>query len=356
MEIPSYTQDDYAHHFLEGYSIFPDDSRIFHRGGYQYDYLAGLTTVQVEANRVSFSGIFASGAQGHLSLETVTPEILRIRLWKADAAFDEQSPMLLPLPQVRPDLQVEDGDAACQLHSGGYRIILEKSPFCLKVISPQGETIFESETELLVSRLTAPPMGFRRQQGDPSAGDWAFMSWRSRNQDRYYGLGEKFTKFEKTSSRATIWEEDTCGSNTSDMSYKAVPVLFSTAGWGMMLHSSFRSYWEIGTLSYATASLMVEDGKLDLFLMLAPDLKGLIQRYTGLTGRSPMVPKSWLPGEDSRWRHFAAGIRPGGRNRRFHQSAGENLVAGQAQASAEPGSFIIQSRFWRPRARERPVS
>ncbi len=45
---------------------------------------------------------------------------------------------------------------------------------------------------------------------------WAFLSRRMRNDDRFFGLGEKFTRFEKTSTGATIWEEDTCGSNTSD--------------------------------------------------------------------------------------------------------------------------------------------
>ena len=31
METPSYSDDSYAGKFLQGYSIFPDDARIFHR-------------------------------------------------------------------------------------------------------------------------------------------------------------------------------------------------------------------------------------------------------------------------------------------------------------------------------------
>jgi alpha-D-xyloside xylohydrolase len=104
-------------------------------------------------------------------------------------------------------------------------------------------------------------------------------------------MGEKWNKVEKTGTRATIWSADTCGTNTNDMSYKAVPVLFSTRGWGIMLHSSFRSFWEIGTFSYTATSFLVEEEKLDVFLFAAPSLKELIGLYTGLTGRASMPPK-----------------------------------------------------------------
>lgn len=298
MEIPSYTQDPYARRFLQGKTIFPEDTPIFHRVGCQYDYLAGLSASGSGGQAVLFDAVFSSAQTGNLSVEAISPRVLRIKLWQGQPDFADESPMLLPLPLDRPTLQVSDSAASCELATAGYRLVLEKRPFCLKVFSPSGEIIFESETELLVSLLTAPPMGFRSEAGLPGSERWGFFSWRSRNEDRYYGLGEKFTRFEKTSSRATIWQEDTCGSNTTDMSYKAVPVLFSTAGWGLMLHSSFRSYWEVGSFSYATGGAMLEDDKLDLFLMLAPSLKELIQLYTGLTGRASMIPKwafgSWF--------------------------------------------------------------
>ena len=62
-----------------------------------------------------------------------------------------------------------------------------------------------------------------------------------------------------------------------------------------MLHTSFRSYWEVGSFSYATGSAMAEDGKLDLFFFLAPSLKELIGTYTALTGR-PQLPPRWAMG------------------------------------------------------------
>ena len=291
MELPSYTDDTYGRRFLAGKTIFPEDRRIFHQVGYSYDYVAGINAVQAFRDRVDCNILFSSGIPGKLTIEVVAPQIIRLKMGQVGAEFEESSPMLLPFPHERPGLVVSDGGQACEVMLSGYRIVLEKSPFCLRVVSPQGETIFESETENLVSLLTAPPAGLRCQ----GAERWAFLSWRSRNQDQYYGLGEKFTRFEKTSSRATIWTADTCGSNTTDMSYKGVPLLFSTAGWGLLWHTSFRSYWEIGSFSYATGAAMVEDDRLDVFLLLAPDLRELVGLYTGLTGR-PSLPPKWAFG------------------------------------------------------------
>jgi alpha-D-xyloside xylohydrolase len=74
-----------------------------------------------------------------------------------------------------------------------------------------------------------------------------------------------------------------------------MPVLYSTRGWGLFLHSSFRSQWEVGSFSYTGGSVLVEDGRLDLFLMAAPTLKGLVGTYTALTGR-PAMPPLWAFG------------------------------------------------------------
>lgn len=286
-EKPDYDEDNYARRFLSGYSVFPEDQRIFHRVDYAYDPAAAVTRVDLTSRRLGLSIDLASGKPTMLAIQVVGPGIFRLQFGGPEEQFLGSSPMIaadlsipLPLPCIQNETQVE-----CQ--SNGYRLVIQKKPFCIQIYAPTGELIFETETEKIVDMFTAPPLGLRCN-GDQA---WAFLSWRNRNQDRYFGLGEKFTRFEKTSSRATIWTADTCGSTTSDMSYKSVPVVFSTAGWALMLHSSYRSYWEIGSFSYSTSSCLVEEPKLDLFLILAASLKEQVQAYTWLTGKPSMPPK-----------------------------------------------------------------
>lgn len=295
METPSYSENSYAARFLTGRTVFPDDTRIFHRPGFDYDEAARLSRPRFDGARLSLDVTHRSGAAGELSISPAAPKILRITFGPPGSAFPDESPMLLPFPPERPEAAFEEGKDIFQYTFSGYRLELDRSPFCLRVFDPQGGLIFESETERLVGLFTAPPLGLRREPANAASGGCAFFSWRIRNQDRFFGFGEKFTRFEKTGTRATIWEADTCGSNTTDMSYKAVPAVFSTAGWALLLHSSYRSYWEIGSFSYATGGMMVEDSRLDLFLILAPSLKEQVQAYTALTGR-PAMPPRWAFG------------------------------------------------------------
>ena len=298
MEMPRYSdylEDAYAARFLAGYSVFQDDTRIFHRTGFGYDYILSLDAAEFDGRTLILTATLISGEQAWLAAKAVAPGVLRLQLWQGEPAFERTSPMLAPLfPEASGATYAETAESFTLL-VGGYRLSLDKAPFRMRIFAPGGETIFESETEKLVGLYTAPPMGFRRRGTGAGEERWAFLSWRMRNGERFFGLGEKCTRFEKTSSRATIWAADTCGSNTCDMSYKAVPVLFSTAGWGLMMHTSFRSYWEVGSFSYATGSAMAEDGKLDLFFFLAPSLKDLIGTYTALTGR-PQLPPRWAMG------------------------------------------------------------
>ena len=291
MEQPAYFGDDYAAKFLTGKTVFPEDGRIFHRPEFSYDDVAALGNASQEGNTFQVDLFFRSGAAGKLAVTPIRPGILRIQIGRTGASFPETSPMLEPFPEEAPAGEFQEANHLYTFTVDHYRLELDPFPFLLRVVDPTGKVIFESEWEKIVDMYTAPPLGLRHERGENVGSGAAFLSWRMRNGERFFGLGEKFTRFEKTGTRATIWEADTCGSNTTDLSYKAVPVIFSTAGWALLLHSANRSHWEIGSFSYATGALLVEDDRLDLFLMVAPTLKEQVQLYTALTGRPQLLPR-----------------------------------------------------------------
>lgn len=288
---PTYDSESYASKFRPDKSIYQDDSRMFHRAGIVYNDVKTVRDVTFDAGTLRAAVSLASGANATVSLTPLAGGMLRLKLWKDSASFDDTSPMLATTPAKAAKAELSDTPERAVLDCGEYSIVLTKDPFGMQVIDSSGKALLELENERIAGKFVTPPLGFREGPGENEP----YLSWRIRNTDRFFGLGEKWNKVEKTSTRATIWASDTCGSNTTDMSYKAVPVLFCTAGWGMMLHSSYRSYWEIGTFSYTSGSVLSEDEKLDAFLFFAPELKGLLRAYTGLTGRPAMPPK-WALG------------------------------------------------------------
>ena len=280
----------YNSDYLPEKSIYQSDARIFHRGGYVYDTVAGVTACRLEAGCLLADLALESGGVAYLALEPVAPGIVRLQFWEDEAEFDVGSVMIQPQDDA-PLSELRSAYGVHELLVGDYAIRLISDPFTIQVLDHGGRLLFTTEAERVAGDYVTPPLGFRRSPSGPEP----YLSWRIHNRDRFFGLGEKWNKVEKTSTRATVWSADTCGTNTTDMSYKSVPVLFSTAGWGVMLHTSWRSFWEIGTFSYTAGSCLSESLHLDAFLFIAPTLAGLLEKYTALTGR-PQMPPAWALG------------------------------------------------------------
>ncbi len=289
-----YTAESYATDYIPEKSIYQDDSRLFHRQGFVYDSVATVTHADFAAGVMTAHLVLDSGKSAQLTIALVAEGILRLKFWCDEADFEERSEMLVPLTAIPPVGIFTERSDAWELTVGAYTLRLYKQPFGMGILRDE-TLLFELETEKLAGKYVTPPLGFRHAPPTAAPCCETYLSWRMQNDEHFFGLGEKWNKVEKTSTRATIWAADTCGSNTTDMSYKSLPLLFSTKGWGILLHTGFRSFWEVGTFSYTSGSALVEDHKLDLFIFLAPTLKELIGLYTALTGK-PHMPPRWALG------------------------------------------------------------
>jgi len=275
-------------------SIYQDDARIFHRDGSTYLVAESFDRLRVDAGRATMDLRLSDGSAAKLAILAYAPDVLRLRMWRENADFETPSNALLPVRGTPAELSVESRTAdEVLLTFGDYRIELTSEPVAIR-IERDGRRLWATETETLAGDYHAPGLGFRLP-ADGAAPTSSFLSWRIANDERFFGLGEKWNACEKSSTRATIWASDTCGSNTTDLAYKSLPLLLSSRGVGVMLHTGHRSYWEVGTWSYTAVSALTEQPQLDLFLMLRPSPAELIGKYTELTGRASMPPR-WFFG------------------------------------------------------------
>ncbi|MCL6571560.1 MAG: alpha-xylosidase [Bacillus sp. (in: Bacteria)] len=107
--------------------------------------------------------------------------------------------------------------------------------------------------------------------------------------EKIYGFGERFGPYVKNGQRVVIWNED-AGANT-DMSYKNIPFYLSSNGYGLLVNSSKRVEYEIGTEEIDMIKFTVPGQELDLYFIYGPSPKEILEKYTWLTGRSPRIPK-----------------------------------------------------------------
>lgn len=108
------------------------------------------------------------------------------------------------------------------------------------------------------------------------------------------GLGEQPGPASRTGQRIVVAVDDAMGTGTG-RTYKAVPVLHSSAGYSLFVHSPGPVVVDAGATHAAVLTIRVPGDVLDLFVCTGTGLGERLRSYTELTGRSPAVPR-WALG------------------------------------------------------------
>lgn len=229
-----------------------------------------------------------------LDVHVLAPRIVRIRLGaEASLSRDRAFGMLAPgaleaLALEQPAAHIEEIDDSVSLSAGEITIRLSRDPFAIRV-GQAGAPDRGVETALddrnVHGALCTPPPGLR----STSVGDIAFWSWALTPDERLYGLGERFTQLDHRGERVTLWTSDAWGTTTA-ASYKNVPFLLSSRGYGLFFHTPTPVTFDLGTRSQRAALAEVGEDSLDLFLVFGETPKDILREYTRLTGRPTLIP------------------------------------------------------------------
>ena len=106
--------------------------------------------------------------------------------------------------------------------------------------------------------------------------------------ERIYGCGESFTQLNKVGQKVQLFVTDPQGPETPGQ-YKPIPFYFSNRGYGFFMHTSAPVTCDFGKSYIGTQSLYMGDEKLDLFVFFGKP-KDILDEYTDITGKSPMLP------------------------------------------------------------------
>lgn len=104
-----------------------------------------------------------------------------------------------------------------------------------------------------------------------------------------YGFGERFTAFVKNGQSIDIWNED--GGTSSEISYKSIPFYFTNQGYGVFVNHPGKVSFEVASEKVESVQFSVQDEKIEYYIIYGPTPKDILQKYTALTGRVPLLPK-----------------------------------------------------------------
>lgn len=111
--------------------------------------------------------------------------------------------------------------------------------------------------------------------------------------EKIYGLGERFSNFVKNGQEVEMWNAD--GGTETMQSYKNIPLYLSSRKYGIFVDSTEKISYEIASQQVDRVEFSVPDQTLSYYFIGGSDNKEVLDHYTALTGRPPLLP-AWSYG------------------------------------------------------------
>lgn len=220
--------------------------------------------------------------------------IVRVRL-SADPEASSRSATAITL--VRPgtfaDAAVTVSEGRVRIDGGALVAEIALDPFRITFTDAGGRVLLaQNRGEADISgRQRTLPFGRSLVDGVPVA---YHESFDVRADERFAGLGERFSTLDKRGQRTLMWNFDAFGGE-SDRAYKNVPLYLSSRGYGVLVDSGLPVEFDLAQSTHSVAQILVPDDLVDYYVMAGPTPAEVLDRYDALTSR-PSLPPKWAFG------------------------------------------------------------
>jgi alpha-glucosidase len=127
--------------------------------------------------------------------------------------------------------------------------------------------------------------------------------------ERYFGCGERTSGLDKTGSHLVFWNVDPPSGHTASFNniYSSVPFTLSLASGrahGLFFDNTHRVEFDLAKADGDRAYYGAEGGNVVYYVFCGPTPKDVLDRYTELTGRTPMPPMWSLGNQQCRYSYM----------------------------------------------------
>ncbi|WP_367566916.1 TIM-barrel domain-containing protein [Lacrimispora sp.] len=185
------------------------------------------------------------------------------------------------------DAVLTDGSDHAIIQGNLLKVVIEKNPFRICVYDQDG-TLLHAD---IVDLAYMEDSNHRRIHTSEIS-----------SEDCFYGFGEKSGDFNKAQKFMGMSPKDAMGYNPkeTDSLYKHIPFYIklnrsTKKAVGYFYHSVWECDFDMGRekSNYwkMHSRFRADGGDIDLFLISGPSIRDVVERYTGLTGKSAMLPR-----------------------------------------------------------------
>jgi alpha-glucosidase len=129
-------------------------------------------------------------------------------------------------------------------------------------------------------------------------GDSVFCVKKLFADEHFFGFGERMDFIDQRGKKVSLNVGRGIGTdhiegayNILNANYAPVPFMMSTRGYGIFFHNAFQSEWDMGYSGAEYYSFQANGGELDYYFMYGPAFTSIMEQYTHLTGRTPLMPR-----------------------------------------------------------------
>ncbi len=255
------------------------------KDGFDVKYAANVYTANIEPKKLTLfcpfgSPIYNAGMTldgGILTIEVTSPrpDIITTKLinFKKDRSHCPK----FGLNETDPDVKITEDDDKWSFTSG--RLTLEIA---------KGETI---DFKYLYDGKVIAHSGWRAKSlvTDPEGKLHVSEQLDLGVGEKIYGLGERFTSFIKNGQTVDIWNED--GGTGTEQAYKNIPFYLSNKKYGLFVDNPGKVSFEVGSEKVSRVQFSVPGEEMSYSVIGGEDLKSILNTYTDLTGKPPLVPE-----------------------------------------------------------------
>lgn len=204
----------------------------------------------------------------HLQLQMISAHTFRFR-FNGSGSFVEPAPIrygILRIPESADPFTAERSDNHLSVRS---------EQALLQVDLKDGRFSLSSTVNELV-HAAAPPR---------SSDDGFALELALHDADKLYGLGNIHPeRLERRGLKADIWTAANLPADTP------IPYLMSSRGWALLMNTTYRHTFDIGCAVGDRLHITGTEGELDFLLFVGNDLGQLLDRYTIIAGKPPLLP------------------------------------------------------------------
>lgn len=237
-------------------------------------------------------GVIVHSGPARLQVSVHAEGVFRVRL-APDGRLDGEASWAVVQGVESTSVSIEESRDAVRVRGDRLTAVVHRSPLRVDFVDGDGRMLLADDASL--------PMAWLPGEHGTRVRVWKSMA----DDEHYYGLGDKAGPMDRRGRAFAMWNTDAYSwQGYSDPLYKSIPFFIGLRGgvsYGVFFDNTHRSSFDFGKESDGTLSFGADGGVLDYYFIAGPMPAQVIERYTALTGRTPLPPLWTLGFQQSRY-------------------------------------------------------